>query len=151
MSVAAVGNDDVGHDDCEGNVLHLAAYQDMDTGDLRKDLYVTVPADTFRDKKTLEWIYSQKDPDSKTDDLYNDLIAGSHSVDAAKRLTGMRAMAVTQTGFDQKDKALLIESMPEAADEHLTAMSEKYGQENLEAMKPADFYRLYKEYSFSRQ
>jgi len=63
----------------------------------------------------------------------------------------MRAMAVTQTGFDQKDKALLIESMPEAADEHLTAMSEKYGQENLEAMKPADFYRLYKEYSFSRQ
>ena len=49
-SVCAVGNDDLGADDVEGNVLEVAEYIDEATGEKRTDGVFVLPADANRSK-----------------------------------------------------------------------------------------------------
>lgn len=74
MSVCAVGSDDVGEEDAEGNILYCSEYIDESTGALEQGGYFTVPADAHRDKITLEWIFAQKSEGSETDSLFNDVV-----------------------------------------------------------------------------
>lgn len=79
MSVCAIGDDDVGADDAESNILHAAEYIVESTGERKTHGYWTVPADAHRDKTTLEWIFAIKDAkSSETDALFNDAIMVRH-------------------------------------------------------------------------
>lgn len=78
MSLCSVGDDDVGEEDAEGNVLFVGEYLDESTGTLHRDGFFTVPADANRDKITMEWIFAQKNTASETDSLFNDLVAQRH-------------------------------------------------------------------------
>jgi hypothetical protein len=156
MSVCSVGDDDVGEEDAEGNVLHVAEYLDEATGTLHRDGFFTVPADAYRDKITLEWIFAQKNTESETDRLFNDLVAERHGqIAATGGISGLKRVTVEQTGYanfgDEEELAVHLKHQSEEADVTLQAMSEYYGQEKLEKMKPSDFYRLYKDFSLGRQ
>ena len=62
---------------------------------------------------------------------------------------------VEQTGYadvgDEEEINLHLKKQSDSSDEVLVAMTEAYGAEKLEAMKPGEFYRLYKDYYLSRQ
>lgn len=69
-------------------------------------------------------------------------------------ITGIRKLVVEQTGYanfgDEEEINEHLKANPEFADNALEQMSETYGRENLEKMKPAEFYRLYKDFSVGK-
>lgn len=73
-SICALGNDDFGADDVEGNVVAIDEYFNEETGEIEKDACFTMPADAYRSRQALEWILAAKDTDSKTDETFNDLV-----------------------------------------------------------------------------
>ena len=155
MSICAVGNDDAGAEDAEGNILMVREYLDESSGQPVAGGFFTVPADAHRDKATMEWIFSEKSPNSTTDAAYNDIIIQRH-LNLAKTggISGLRALTVAQTGYanfgDEEEINMQLSHEDDATDETLVAMTNVYGQKNLEQMKPAEFYRLYKEYSLGK-
>lgn len=68
-SVCALGNDDLGAEDVESNLLAIRKHSGGDS-----PLFLTVPADAFRDKKMMEWIYAKKDSFEATNDDFTDLL-----------------------------------------------------------------------------
>lgn len=54
-SVCALGDDDLGADDCEGNIIHVSHFVDSN-GDHHNEGVFQLPADAFRDKEYMEWI-----------------------------------------------------------------------------------------------
>ena len=74
-SICALGDDDIGADDTEANLLHVSEYLDESTGVAMRDGLFTIPADAFRDKITMEWILAHKDDaSSETDSVFNEQI-----------------------------------------------------------------------------
>ena len=73
-SLCALGDDDIGADDCESNLLQAFEYIDEATGKMVESGVFYIPADAHRDKTTMEWLYAMKDFDSETDALYNEVI-----------------------------------------------------------------------------
>ena len=76
QSVCAVGDDDLGADDVEGNILSCDSYIDEATGETHQNGVFTLPADSNRAKGALEWILAHKDPESATDDAFSALVQG---------------------------------------------------------------------------
>lgn len=155
-SVCAVGADDVGEEDAESNILAFDEYIDEASGKVHRDGCFSLPADAYRDKTTMEWIMAAKESASETDAAFSDLIFSRHEeIAQSGGLTGLRAFEAKQTGFaNVTDEASIehqLESNPEQSDAILAAMAESYGKEELERMKPAEFYRLYRNYSLGKQ
>lgn len=121
MSVCAVGADDVGEDDAEGNLLYCQEYLNEDTGVPARDGYFTVPADAYRDKITMEWIFAQKNQESETDALFNEVIISRHMrIAKTGGLTGLRKLTVESTGYanfgDEEEINEHLKHQTEAAD-----------------------------------
>lgn len=70
-SICSLGEDDLGADDTEANILHASEYLDESTGVAMRDGFFRIPADAFRDKTTMEWILAHKDENCETDDTFN--------------------------------------------------------------------------------
>ena len=154
-SLAAVGDDDMGEDDCESNILHAAKFVDERTGKIESNGIFTVPADAYRDKTTMEWIYAIKSADSETDALYSQKMMDRHmDIASTGGITGLRKLTAESTGYanlgDENELNLQLKNNQNSADETLIAMSTEYGQDKLEQMKPSEFYRLYKDYSLGK-
>lgn len=155
MSLCAVGQDDLGEEDAEGNILFCSEYMDESTGVPERDGLFTLPADSHRDKVTMEWIMAKKEEGSETDALFNELIQEKHeTVASTGGLTGLRALVANSSGYaefgDENELATQLRHNSESADEVLQIMAETYGQEELEKMKPSEFYRLYRDFSLGK-
>lgn len=72
-SICSLGDDDIGADDTETNVIYLKKYQDSN-GEHQVDGVFKLPADAFRDKEFLEWILAPKSEDETTADDFTDLM-----------------------------------------------------------------------------
>lgn len=59
VAVCSVGDDDLGADDVEGNILHIAKFVDSN-GEHRTNGVFKLPADAYRDKPMMEWIMAPK-------------------------------------------------------------------------------------------
>ena len=70
-SICAVGEDDLGADDTEANILMASEFLDESTGVAMRNGFFRVPADAFRDKITMEWILATKDENCETDADFN--------------------------------------------------------------------------------
>ena len=152
MSLCSVGEDDMGEDDAEGNILYASEYLNETTGEKCRGGYFQVPADSHRDKITMEWIFAQKSEESETDALYNLHVMERHmSLASTGGITGIRALTAQQTGYanfgDEEEIAAQLGARGDGADDILAQMSVEYGQDRLERMKPSEFYRLYKDFS----
>ena len=76
MSVASLADDDTGIEDEEANIVKVKGFFDKATGEVvEQEIMLLLPADSFRDSKTLEWILSPKHEEDESLDLFNDLIA----------------------------------------------------------------------------
>jgi len=61
MALCSLGEDDMGAEDVEGNILQAKEYFNETDGTNHKDGLFKVPADAFRDKITMEWIMATKE------------------------------------------------------------------------------------------
>lgn len=87
--------------------------------------------------------------------MYNEQVMQRHAQLAATGgITGLRRLTVEQTGYanfgDEEEIAAQLSSDTGAADDTLALMSEAYGQDRLEQMKPSEFYRLYRDFSMGK-
>ena len=156
QSLCALGADDLGEDDAESNILQVDEYFDESTGEIKKDGLFRVPADAYRDKTTMEWVYAVKDSSCETDDLFNDLVADRHQqLGSTSGLKGLRKLIVEQTGYanvgNEHEITSFLQTDPSDADDTLVEMTHVFGQEKLDKMSSSEFYRLYRDFSMSKQ
>ena len=131
-SICALGDDDMGADDTDANILQADEYMDESTGEFKRHGVFRIPADANRDKITMEWIMAVKDEDSETDALFNDQIIYRHAkIAATGGLTGLRKMTAQSTGYanfgDEEELAEHLKHQTDAADDTLAAMSQHFG------------------------
>ena len=74
MGIASLGNDDLGHNDLESNILAIQSYIDKATGESHENGTFLLPADSFRDSNALDWILAPKSSEDSTGDLFSDLM-----------------------------------------------------------------------------
>jgi hypothetical protein len=100
MSVCSIGDDDMGADDVDSNILHVTKYTNSE-GEVKQDGIYSLPADAYRDKQMMEWIMASKDQEGEaTLDDFNDLMhqkfEGRVSAGGLNLLSSFNAK---QTGF----------------------------------------------------
>ena len=154
-SICALGEDDMGADDTEANILYAAEYLDEGTGVAMRNGFFKIPADAFRDKVTMEWILAHKDDESETDAMFNQQIMQRHFEYAQTGgITGIRKIEAEMTGFANYGGEDFINASIEAGSEQsdgvIRAMQKDYGQERLEQMSSTEFYRIYKDYTLTQ-
>jgi hypothetical protein len=98
-SVCALGDDDLGADDVESNLLAIQRYSVGDQT-TNEGITLTLPADAFRDKPMMEWIMARKDSEETTNDDFTDLMKIQHE-DRLKKggLPLLTAFQVKTTGL----------------------------------------------------
>ena len=74
FALCALGDDDLGADDVESNLLQIVKYTDSQDQHVSKPISLTLPADAFRDKHMMEWILAKKNPNETTNDDFTDLM-----------------------------------------------------------------------------
>lgn len=60
MGLASLGNDDLGEDGVENNILNVDNYLDAATGETIDNAQLILPGDSYRDMKMIDWILSPK-------------------------------------------------------------------------------------------
>ena len=78
--LVSLGEDDLGEEDVEANILLVQNYHDMSTGETVESGTFVLPADSYRDHKALDWILAPKNSEDSTIDLFNDLVQGEFNV-----------------------------------------------------------------------
>ena len=74
-SVVALGNDDLGEDNLDGNVLSVSRYYNVSTNQwVNEERALTLPGDAFRDRKYLEWVIAEKAGEGEVSRAFNDLM-----------------------------------------------------------------------------
>lgn len=78
QAIYSLGNDDMGENDIENNVVSIRTCVDSSTGKVIENHTATLPADSWKDVNMLDWILSIKsqDPDwiDSTQDEFNELM-----------------------------------------------------------------------------
>lgn len=137
----------------DSNIIHLDHYINEDTG-ARGEGTFSLPADGIKDKISLEWAFAPKDTTTVSLESFNDLVMKRHfAIAATGGLKGIAANYASATGYanvntEEEVDHCLIDN-PERAEAVLKQMQDIYGPEKMEAMKPAELYKAYKEFAIS--
>jgi len=109
-AVCAVGQDDMGADDVESNVIAIEKFM-QDNEHHTSPICLTLPADAFRDKQMMEWIMAKKDAKEETTvDDFTDMLREKFEMRCQKGGLGMlTAFHVRETGLAQFAKEKEIE------------------------------------------
>jgi len=100
-SVCALGDDDLGADDGEANLLAIQKYS-VGEQTSTSAITLTLPADAFRDKPMMEWIMAKKDEEETTNEDFTDLMKEHHEARLKKSsLPMITAFHVRTTGLAQ--------------------------------------------------
>lgn len=109
-AVCAVGQDDMGADDVESNVIAIERFSAGDEHHT-SPICLTLPADAFRDKQMMEWIMAKKDASTETTvDDFTDMLREKFE-DRCKKggLNFLTSFHVRETGLAQFAKESEIE------------------------------------------
>lgn len=150
QSQLSIGNDDLGENDLESNLVTLKNYQDG-TETVAEGIFL-LPADSYKDLNMLDWVLSIKTNGAdSTMDMFNDLMSEQFDLKAKTGGMGYIAVTIANAGYDRvgSDGAIdrLIEKDDKSIDSNLAAMTEFYGPKQIEAMTPAEFYSNYKKFA----
>lgn len=111
-----------------------------------------VPADAFRDKQMMEWIFAKKDHHETTNEDFTDLLRQNFETRVKNGgLPLLTAFQARTTGLAQFAREHEVESQLEndsnEVDNNIRRLQEIYGAKQLEELKPHEFYALYKQHS----
>ncbi len=132
----------------------MRKYTDSE-GVQQKDGVFCLPADAFRDKQMMAWIMAEshaEDEDPELLEAFNDLQrARFEDRKKAGGLSRLAAFNVRTTGYanliDDEKVAAQIESGDQVTSDAIQELAHIHGVEKLNAMKPDEFYRLYKNHT----
>jgi len=66
--VFSLGNDGMGEDDLETNMVHVRNYLDSSTNEVVSNSSFLLPADSWKDFNTLDWVLSIKNNQHQGED-----------------------------------------------------------------------------------
>ena len=135
-SICSLGEDDMGADDTDSNLIEVLEYTDS-AGNTGRNAVFTLPSDAMRDRELMEWIMAPKHADETLADDFTDLIR--HNFEQ-RRLQGGNPNLL---GMLERKPDLQIEESSKT-DDYLRQLQVIYGQEALAKMSPSELYRLYK-------
>lgn len=110
-SVCALGDDDLGADDVEANLLAIQKFTYGKNQEIGGPITLTLPADAFRDKPMMEWMLAKKDDGETTNDDFTDLLKSQFETRVQKGGLGMiTSFHVKTTGLAQfaRDKEVEV-------------------------------------------
>jgi hypothetical protein len=149
-SVVALGQDNLGADDVDSNLIQVTNYTDMASGEAGLTGQYIIPAEAHRDKPLMDWILSDNstvDYESTTDADFNDLMVTNFRKNAATG--GHKGVEKYFTNGIYKDDK--IELNPVETENTLLALQARYGRDNLDKMPATEFYQLYTRFVFEKQ
>ena len=156
QGVFSVGNDDLGEDDLECNVIQLSNCLDKSTGQVLANESVTLPADAYKDVNMLDWVMSIKTNhpnwEDSTQDEFNDLMTEKfQSMSEVGQQAGQVGLMAINSAYMRKAsrQAIDIQIDRESADvdNNLELMKKIYGEERLNKMTPGEFYNTYQTFA----
>ena len=137
----------------DSNIIHLDHYINEGSGSRGEGTF-SLPADGLSDKISLEWAFAPKDTTTVSLESFNDLVMKRHfAIASTGGIKGIAAYTASTTGYanvnteEEVDHCLINNT--ERADSILKQMQEVYGEEKMQAMKPAELYKAYKEFAVS--
>jgi hypothetical protein len=154
-SVVALGNDDLGEDNQDGNVLYLKRYFDKAQNKwVDTERALTLPGDAFRDKKFLEWIISEKQGEGETAQAFNDLLiqmneqaTSQGKISQLDLLVARDAVTLLQDTDAVADAQIRVNDP--IVDKTLAHLKTIYGEEHLKSISDRELFSLYKQHSHS--
>jgi hypothetical protein len=155
-SMVALGNDDLGEDNKDGNVLYIKRYFNKSTGKwVEAPRALTLPGDAYRDRNFIEWINSDKEGESDLTEAFNDLmIQQNHQAVTEGKLGGFDLLVardqVTLLGDSDTVADAQIRSNDPIVDQTLNRLKEIYGEEYLKNITDRELFALYKQHSLSQ-
>lgn len=152
-SVVALGNDDLGEDNQDGNVLYIGRYFDQATNAwVDTERALTLPGDAFRDRRFLEWVISEKSGEGEVADAYNDLLMqlNEQATKSGKISQVELLVARDQASLLQNSDSVAeiqINRNDPVVDKTLDHLKSIYGEEHLKTITDRELYSLYKQHS----
>jgi len=156
QGVFSVGNDDVGENDIETNVIQLTNVLDRSTGQVLESESVILPADAWKDLNMLDWIISIKNSDPEwvdsTLDDFNDLMNEKfQTMSDIGTQAGRTGLMQINSAYMRKSSSKMIdieiENDSSEVDNNLELMKKIYGEDRLNKMSPAEFYKTYQTFA----
>lgn len=139
----ALGQDDIGADDCEANIIEVNRFTSEDGNPNEERTYLTLPADAVRDKEFMDWFLAPKEADSETNDDFNDLVCRRHEL-----RKGMGGQPINKSDDFSPEENQLPKGNEDAV---LRQLLDTHGKEHLEKLTPQELYAQYKAISFGQQ
>lgn len=151
MGIASLGNDDLGIDDTEANIISVDNYIDVATGETVERGEFLLPADSYRDPRALDWILAPPGPyEDSSADLFNDLMHAEFKARADMPKPSMAQLVLLNAAYDRSgpNSGLdeRIDKDDKTVEKNLLQMREFYGEERMAKMTPEEFYLNYKKY-----
>jgi len=150
MALASLGNDDLGEDDIEANVVLVQNYTDLASGSTVERGEFILPADSYRDPKALDWILAPKRGEDSTLDLFNDLVSAEFMARRDMPKPSTIELALLNSAYDRSGPNSGLDERIDMDDptveENLRLMREFYGEERMGKMTPEEFYLNYKKF-----
>lgn len=152
-SVISLGNDDLGEENSEGNVLYIGKYFDQASKSwVQSERALTLPGDAFRDRQLLEWIISEKSGEGEVADAFNDLLiqlneraVSSGKISQVELLIARDQVNLTQASDDVAEAQ--IKTDDPIVDKTLDHLKSIYGEEYLKGISDRELYSLFKQHS----
>ena len=134
FSVCALGNDDLGADDVESNLLAVKKHSGSS-----EPLFLRVPADAFRDKQMMEWVCAKKDSYEETNDDFTDLLRENFEARVKRGglplLTSFQARTTGLAQFAREHEVEAhLENESSEVDNNIRRLQELYGAKQLEEL-----------------
>jgi hypothetical protein len=156
QSIVALGNDDLGYEGEDGNVLHIDRYLDKATGKWVNDARaLTLPGDSFRDRRFIDWVLADKKDESSLADDFQDLMIRIQNVERSTgKIGGLDLLAARDTVSIITDSDAMIDHQLKnndpAVDSLLERLKEIYGADHLKSLTDSELYELYKRHSIAK-
>ena len=148
QSIMSVGEEDLGADDVEGNIIWCKSYVTEADGVEHKNGTFAVPADAFRDKPFLEWIFAAKGEDEQTCEDFHDLMHNNfqeiQAMGGIRKLSSGPVFSQATISNEELERRLGNDASVEAT---IKELQELHGQEYLEKLTPSQFYKLYRDHT----
>ena len=149
-SVCALGDDDLGDEGVDGNVLRITRHYSKAAGKwIEVERPLTLPGDSFRDRSFLDWILADKTKEGDLADSFQDLMMRKHELSTKKGKIGQFDVLagrdnVTLLGDSDAVIDAQIRSEDPRVDSTLQRLQSIYGADHLKTLPDSDLYKLYK-------
>lgn len=149
-SVVSLDGDDLGEPDKDGNVILVDQHIVESTGEkVEESIFLTVPADAYRDKQYLDWLLTDKSGESTLASDYNDLLYQQFEFFSKNgRLSGLNLLVAKLNVNNHLDTDVYVDyqlkNQDQQVESNLRVLQERYGKDYLQSLTDQEFYALYK-------